>query len=279
MRKMFYVLLILVLVIGLFVLTGCTSKSKLDNLPAKKANATSSEKTKTNTTNTNTTNTAKKETVKKNTVKEDYDYLEAAKKQMALPEKGEQVAIMHIKDYGDVSIRLFPNVAPKAVENFVKHSQDGYYNGVTFHRVIEEFMIQGGDPQGTGRGGESIWGKDFEEEIDDSIKPYRGSLCMASRGSKNSPSLGSQFYIVQANYHENIVERLQNAGATESMIKAYEKYGGDLFNLFFYDYYTVFGQVYDGMDVVDKIAKVETDENDKPTKDVVIESIEITEYK
>ena len=75
MRKMFYVLLILVLVIGLFVLTGCTSKSKLDNLPAKKANATSSEKTKTNTTNTNTTNTAKKETVKKNTVKEDYDYL------------------------------------------------------------------------------------------------------------------------------------------------------------------------------------------------------------
>ena len=71
----------------------------------------------------------KQETVKKNTVNAEYDYLAAAEKQMALPEKGEQVAIMHIKDYGDVSIRLFPNVAPKAVENFVKHSQDGYYNG------------------------------------------------------------------------------------------------------------------------------------------------------
>jgi cyclophilin family peptidyl-prolyl cis-trans isomerase len=274
MRKMIYALLIVVLIVGLFVLTGCTQKSKLDNLPAKKANTTSSE-----TKATNTTNTAKKETTKKNTVKEDYDYLEAADKQMAKPEKGEQVAIMHIKGYGDVSIRFFKDVAPKAVENFVKHSQDGYYNGVTFHRVIEEFMIQGGDPQGTGRGGESIWGKDFEEEIDDSIKPYRGALCMASRGSKNSPSLGSQFYIVQSNYKENIVNTLKSYGASDSMIEAYKKYGGDLHNLFFYDYYTVFGQVYDGMEVVDKIAKVETDENDKPLTDVVISSIDIIEYK
>lgn len=276
MKKMIYAVLVIVLVAGLFILTGC-AKQESNNLPAKKSNTTSSSKTNT------VKNETKKDTTKKNVVNEDYDYLAAAEKQMELPKEGEQVAIMHVKGYGDIYLRLFPEVAPKAVENFVKHSQDGYYNGVTFHRVMNEFMIQGGDPQGTGRGGESIWGKDFEEEIDDSIKPYRGALCMASRGSKNSPSLGSQFYIVQANYKASNASLLKQYGASESMVKAYEKFGGDLHNLFFYDYYTVFGQVYEGMEVVDKIAKETKVEDNNGTvlkeNQPIIESIEITEYK
>ena len=266
MKKMIYAGIV-VLMVGLFVLTGCTKKEEQNNLPAKKASAVNKVEQE---------DTTPK---KKNAVNKDFDYLDAADKQMADPVSREVIAIMHVQDYGDIYIKFFPDVAPKAVENFVEHAREGYYDGVSFHRVIEQFMIQGGDPEGTGSGGESIWGKDFEEEIGDSVKPYRGALCMASRGSKNSPSLGSQFYIVQAQYRESIVSTMKALGATDSMIAAYEKYGGDLYDLFFYDYYTVFGQVYKGMDVVDKIAMTETDEDDKPIKDVIIKNIEITKHK
>ena len=216
-----------------------------------------------NSTSTNTT-----------TSKQEIDYEAAAEKQMAMPEKGETIAIMHVKDYGDITFKFFKDVAPKAVENFLTHAKEGYYDGVTFHRVIDEFMIQGGDPLGNGTGGESIWGEGFEEEIDDEIVPYRGSLCMASSGTGTS-SLGSQFFITQANYNEDRVSYFESYGY-EDLIDTYKKYGGDILSL--YKKYTVFGQVIDGMDVVDKIAQVETDLNDKPTTDVIIESIEVTEY-
>ena len=91
------------------------------------------------------------------------------------PEKGDTIAIFHVEDYGDITVRLFEKSAPKAVENFVTHAKDGYYDGVIFHRVINDFMIQGGDPNGTGTGGESIWGKDFEDEIVDNLVPIRGA--------------------------------------------------------------------------------------------------------
>lgn len=94
---------------------------------------------------------------------------------------------------GKITLDLFPQVAPKAVENFVTHINEGYYNGTIFHRVIRKFMIQGGDPSGTGRGGESIWGKDFEDEI---VKGYAfdgaGILAMANAGENTN---GSQFFI------------------------------------------------------------------------------------
>ncbi len=94
---------------------------------------------------------------------------------------------------GKITLDLFPEVAPKAVENFVTHINNGYYNGILFHRVIRKFMIQGGDPTGTGRGGESIWGKDFEDEI---AKGYAfdraGILAMANAGANTN---GSQFFI------------------------------------------------------------------------------------
>lgn len=202
--------------------------------------------------------------------------LEKAAKQMAQPNEGDQIAIFHIKGYGDITVKFFEKVAPKAVENFVTHAKEGYYDGVIFHRVIEEFMIQGGDPQGTGYGGESIWGKGFEEELSVDCLPYRGALCMASAGTGTS-SLGSQFYIVQANYR-NQMEAYMKSYGLENFIEAYKKYGGDLVDLVGYGQYTTFGQVISGMDVVDKIAKVETNSKDKPLEDVVIESIEITTY-
>lgn len=203
-------------------------------------------------------------------------YQEAAQKQMAMPEIGETIAIFHVKEYGDITVKFFEDVAPKAVENFVTHAKEGYYDGVTFHRVINEFMIQGGDPKGDGTGGESIWGKGFEEELSEALVPYRGSLCMASRGLGNV-SLGSQFFITQANPSATMASMLRQYGYPEDLIETYMTYGG---YLSLYLQYTVFGQVIDGMDIVDKIAAVETNSTtDKPLKDVIIESIEITEYK
>lgn len=207
------------------------------------------------------------------------NYQEAAERQMALPEEGDTVAVFHVKDFGDITVKFFPEVAPKAVENFITHAKEGYYNGVTFHRVINEFMIQGGDPQGTGYGGESIWGEGFEEELSEKLVPYRGSLCMASTGYGTS-SIGSQFFITQANVDENMATMLSQYGYPSELVECYRKYGG---YLSLYMQYTIFGQVIDGMDIVDKIASVETSKaqqsKDKPLTDVVIESIEVTEYK
>ena len=218
----------------------------------------------------NTTNTAEE---KENNLDENFDYEAAAEKQMEEPAPGETIAVMHVKGYGDITLKFFEDRAPKAVENFLTHARDGYYNGVKFHRVIDEFMIQGGDPLGNGTGGESIWGKGFEEEFDQSLVPYRGALCMASSGVGTS-SLGSQFFIVQANYDQSSEAMISYYGFPTSLATTYKKYGGALH---LYQNYTVFGQVVEGMDVVDKIAKVEVtgSENSTPVEDVIIESIEV----
>ena len=205
------------------------------------------------------------------------DFKTAAEHQMSMPEDGETIAIMHVKNFGDIKFKFFKDVAPKAVENFLTHAQEGYYDGVTFHRVINEFMIQGGDPTATGAGGESIWGENFQKEVDYEYVPYRGSLCMAS----SSLGIGSQFFITQANYSEDMEVTIKNSGYPEALIEQYKNYGG---YLSLYMQYTVFGQVFEGMEVVDQIASVETklsnsNEMSKPVEDVVIESIEVTTYK
>ena len=251
-----------VMLVLLFTLTGCGDEEIANNTAKTTSNKT---------TNTSTSNTSTKSSKEESKVS--VDYAVAAQKQMAAPEKGETVATFHIKNYGDVKVKFFEDVAPKAVENFTIHAKNGYYNGVTFHRVINEFMIQGGDPQGTGMGGESIWGEDFEEELDPELVPYRGSLCMASRGLQNSPSLGSQFFITQANYDSQMESYMQSYGYPADLLEQYKNYGG---YLSLYQQYTVFGQVYEGMEVVDRIAAVETDESDKPVEDVVIESIDVS---
>ena len=241
------------------------------------------EEEKENTTNILSEESAETTETEENTESEEnseIDYMANAEKQMAKPEKGETIAVIHVADFGDITVKFFDDVAPKAVENFVTHAKEGYYDGVTFHRVIDEFMIQGGDPEGTGAGGESIWGTGFEEEIDDSLVPYRGSLCMASSGVGTS-SLGSQFFITQANPSEEMTQTLTQYGYDEGLIEAYKKYGG---YMSLNGQYTVFGQVIDGMDVVDKIAKTPVKENDmgeesSPEDPVVIESIEVTTYQ
>lgn len=190
--------------------------------------------------------------------------------QTGMPKKGETVAIMEVEGFGEISLRFFPGIAPKAVENFVTHAKDGYYDGVTFHRVMQDFMIQGGDPTGTGAGGESIWGKDFEDECSDVLLPIRGALCMANAGADTN---GSQFFIVQTSQPNTNTAQ----GLTSEQTAMFEQYGGTPWLL---GAHTVFGQVYEGMDVVDAIAATGVNPNDnRPLENVVITKITVTEYE
>ena len=145
---------------------------------------------------------------------------------------------------GDMTVEFFTEDAPNTVNNFISLSKDGYYDNVIFHRVISGFMIQGGDPSGTGHGDYGKFpGYEFEDELDNQ-RPYeKGILAMANRGPNTN---GSQFFIMHVDYP-----------------LPYS--------------YTIFGQVVDGFDVIDKIASVETDSADKPTTDVVISTVEVTE--
>lgn len=192
-------------------------------------------------------------------------------KQLAKPTIKDTVAVMHTT-MGDITILLFPEVAPKAVENFVTHARDGYYNGIIFHRVIKDFMIQGGDPTGTGMGGESIWGRSFKDEFSPLLHNYRGALCMANAGPNTN---GSQFFIVQADtVPANMLEQMKEMPDSfpPECREAYEKLGGTPW----LDYrHSVFGQVVEGMEVVDAIANAETGEGDKPLEDISVIGIDI----
>ncbi|WP_432360198.1 peptidylprolyl isomerase [Sporosarcina sp. UB5] len=170
---------------------------------------------------------------------------------------------------GPIKIKLFPEKAPKTVENFLTHAENGYYDGIIFHRVIKDFMIQGGDPTGTGMGGESIYGQSFEDEFTMDLFNLRGALSMANAGPNTN---GSQFFIVQASNSHASAAQLTQGGWPEEIAKAYEENGG---TPHLDQKHTVFGQVIEGMDVVDKIATAKTDRSDKPVEEISIESIEI----
>ncbi|CAM3317234.1 peptidylprolyl isomerase [Vagococcus fessus] len=176
---------------------------------------------------------------------------------------------------GKIKIKLFPKQAPKAVENFMKHAKDGYYDDVKFHRIIEDFMIQTGDPKGDGTGGESIWKEEFAPEISNQLYHINGALAMArTAGDIALPTQGSQFYIVQND--KDVSDGLLLEDYPEKIIEAYKKGGVP-----FLDFqYSVFGQVIDGMDVVNKIAKTKVEnsgqgEQSKPKKDIKIKGIKI----
>lgn len=174
-------------------------------------------------------------------------------------------------NHGEIVIQLFPEQAPKTVENFVGLAKKGYYDGVIFHRVINDFMIQGGDPTGTGMGGESIWGAPFEDEFSNELFNIRGALSMANAGPATN---GSQFFIVQnQNVPAQMAGQMEAAGYPKEIIAAYENGGTPWLD----HRHTVFGQVTSGMEVVDEIAAVERDMADKPKEDVVIETVEIAE--
>jgi peptidylprolyl isomerase len=139
---------------------------------------------------------------------------------------------------GNIEIKLMSDVAPKACENFTKLAENGYYNGIIFHRVIKSFMIQGGDPTGTGMGGKSVWGKPFEDEVTRSVKFDKpGLLAMANSGPGTN---GSQFFITTA------VTPWLNMK------------------------HTIFGEVTSGYDVVEAIENAETDSSDKPIEEIKI---------
>ena len=192
-------------------------------------------------------------------------------RQLEAPKAGETLAVLKT-NMGDIKIRLFADLVPKAVENFKTHAENGYYNGLILHRVINEFMIQGGDPTGSGMGGESIWGESFEDEFTPELHNLRGALSMANAGPNTN---GSQFFIVQAkNVTDDMIDQLETAPEElfpNDCVRAYEKMGGTPW----LDYkHTVFGQVTDGMDVVDRIAAVKVDFfQNKPLEDVVIETV------
>jgi peptidyl-prolyl cis-trans isomerase B (cyclophilin B) len=164
--------------------------------------------------------------------------------QTAKPAKGEQIAVIKT-NMGTIKLRLFPDKPPKSVENFVGLIRKKYYDGVTFHRVIPGFMIQGGDPKGNGTGGESLWGGKFDSEISRDLSHVRGALSMANAGPDTN---GSQFFIVQKD------SKFLDGG------------------------YSIFGQAFEGMDVVDKIVNVERDGSDKPLTPVKMEKVTIGTY-
>lgn len=173
---------------------------------------------------------------------------------------------------GTVSLLLFPELAPKTVENFIGLAKENYYDGIIFHRVIEDFMIQGGDPTGTGTGGESIWEEQFEDEFSPYLFNLNGALSMANSGPNTN---GSQFFIVTApEVPGQMMDQMEGAGYPDEVIKAYREHGG---TPWLDQRHTVFGHVVDGIDVVNDINKVETNPKDKPEDDVVIESIDIVQ--
>lgn len=180
-------------------------------------------------------------------------------------------AVMHTTK-GDIELALFPEVAPKAVHNFVELSKQGYYDGIIFHRVIKDFMIQGGDPTGTGMGGESVYGESFEDEFSLGVFNLYGALSMANAGPSTN---GSQFFIVTAPaVPAQMLSQLTEAGFPEEIIEAYSEFGGTPW----LDHrHTVFGHVVKGMDVVLDIQNQETGVQDKPVEDIVITGITIND--
>lgn len=191
--------------------------------------------------------------------------------QLREPQAGDLVAVMKT-NMGEIKIKLFPAEAPKTVENFTTHAKNGYYNGLIFHRVIKDFMIQGGDPTGTGMGGESIWGRSFEDEFEPSLHNLRGALSMANAGPNTN---GSQFFIVEAStVPQNMISQMKDMpdAFPEAVVEDYVKLGGTPWLDF---RHTVFGQVFSGMEVVEKIASVKVGPQDKPIDAVVIQEIEI----
>ena len=174
-------------------------------------------------------------------------------------------------NHGDMRIKLFPEHAPKTVANFIALSKDGYYDGVIFHRIIKDFMIQGGDPTGTGMGGESIYGESFEDEFSEELYNVRGALSMANAGPNTN---GSQFFIVQNQHLPYSKKEIARGGWPEPIAEIYAEQGG---TPHLDRRHTVFGQLADeaSYKVLDAIAGVETGAMDKPVEDVVIETIEI----
>jgi len=275
-------------------LCGCSSNEE----------STKAESTTTSTETTETTESTDSSEQETQTEEEAYNafveklYTEGTEfPQLEEVKAGEEIVVM-TTNKGEIKIKLCADEAPKAVENFKALVKAGCYDGIIFHRVIDGFMIQGGDPTGTGRGGESIWGGKFADEFSGDMYHFRGALCYANSGSNTN---GSQFYIVNANtvqhgYFEQIDQIIDEYGSgllsnaeTGKIIRTnYSEEARELYNEMggtpALDFgYTIFGYVFEGMDVVDAIAAVEVKASDSgefssPVEEVRIEKAVLVEY-
>ncbi|MDR1565638.1 MAG: peptidylprolyl isomerase [Oscillospiraceae bacterium] len=187
--------------------------------------------------------------------------------QLEKPKAGEEIAVIETSK-GTIKLRLFPEQAPTAVENFKGLISNGYYDGIIFHRVIPDFMIQGGDPDGIGTGGASLWNEQFENEVGRGLYNFRGALAMANSGPNTN---GSQFFIVQS----KTADESQLASLSETIANKYKEIGGAPW---LDGSYSVFGQAFEGLDIVDAISAVET-VSDKPVEDIKIIKATIEKYK
>ncbi|MDE7229184.1 MAG: peptidylprolyl isomerase [Oscillospiraceae bacterium] len=240
--------------------------------------------------------------------------------QEVTPKSGDLIATFEIEGFGTIKAVLFPDIAPVGVENFQKLCNDGFYKGLTIHRVMEGFMFQGGSTNGNGTGGEAaVNGGSFGIETSDNARHFYGALCYANAAGQNS----TQFYIVNSNeknpfdnmikqYDDVINEYKKRAAAASSADeKAFYEYYASQYETAREDYkkevaamdpalkklynerggapsldgdYTVFGQVYEGFDVIQSISKVEVvedsrNEKSKPVQTIVIKDITVTEFK
>lgn len=188
------------------------------------------------------------------------------------PVNGEKIGVISVKGYGDIKIKFFPEYAAKGVENFQGLSDMGYYDELIFHRVIENFCIQGGDPKGNGTGGTSLWGEEFDFETSDSLRNFSGAVAYAhSQDGKN----GSQFYILTGDPADITDEVLKGYNFPQNVLDKYKEVGGAP-NLD--GGYTVFGQVFEGMDIVHEIEKVEVS-SEKPIDQVLMEKVRIVDFE
>lgn len=207
---------------------------------------------------------------------------------------GEELATLHT-NMGDITLRFFPSEAPIAVTNFLAHARNGYYDGLIFHRVMENFMIQGGCPNGTGTGGQSVWGGNFDTERSFNLRHFRGALAMAHAGPG---TIGSQFYIVQNHQLDSgFVEEVNGILShmddpigilpdgthvylrdfhPQEGLEYFLENGGTPHLDWFWNRqgapHPVFGHVVEGMDVVDAIANT-AHAGTRPIEDVIIERI------
>ena len=202
------------------------------------------------------------------------------------PEEGEEIVVISVKDMGDIKIKLFPELLPEACENFTTLAKNGYYDELIFHRVIEGFMIQGGDPKGDGTGGESCWGGKFNGGVNEQLIHVPGALAYANSAGPTTD--GSQFYIVTGaemtqedlDYYESedFAKQMMltyDINFTKEAQELYKEHGGAPH---LDGGYTVFGQVIEGLDIVYAISQVDVTDRSKPKQAVYMESITVEPY-
>lgn len=280
-RALKFISLCTVCALAFSMIAGCSGKDAASSSKASSSKASSSSSSKSST----SSQSASKEIV---------GLVENAPEvdQFAPPEQGEEIAVLEVEGYGTIKMRLFPDNAPKAVENFKTLAKEGKYDGVPFHRVIKDFMIQTGDTSLNGGDGKDIWGSGFGIEVSDTLHHYSGAVAMA-RTNDMKAGQSSQFYIVSNEDIQQIADsqfdsfetQLSAAGNSvtysDKVRELYNEKGGypplDM-------QYTVFGQVFEGLDVVNQIAAVECEMGQdgalsSPVEKVVISKAQIVAYE